>query len=165
MKPLHWTTLVQSLIHGRCILVVGPEVGVDSSEFVPAGSSEPRLPNPLIFADALRINLENQLRENTDNPPTAESVQSAESLAAIAQQCEDTYRRGDHVRSQACDYYGSLPLKPSKDHEALASLPIPLIVSISQDLFLSDALTRAGQAHRDYSYNLRGDGRENADFV
>ena len=159
MKPRHWTTLVQSLKHGRCILVLGNEVTADSSNSGPGDDLQQPLPNPVIFAHALTENLEKELKENNANLPAADS------LAGVAQQYEDTYGFGAAaLRSQATAYYASLRLKPSKDHEALASLPLPLIVSTSQDLLLSDALTQAGKEHRVYRFNLRGNRRENKDF-
>jgi hypothetical protein len=113
----------------------------------------------VIFADALKNELEEELRESNANLPTADS------LAGVAQQYEDTSGFGANtLRAQATAYYASLRLKPSKDHEALASLPLPLIVSTSQDLLLSDALTRAGKEHRVYRFKLHGKRHENGDF-
>ncbi len=54
---------------------------------------------------------------------------------------------------------------PSSVHEQLAALPFSLIVTTSQDSLLEQALKAAGKAPVTQRYHLRGDKRENPEFV
>jgi hypothetical protein len=150
MKERHWNSLVDSLKNGRCILVLGPEIAADWSE---SGRGDDAR-TPATFAGALKEWLAEELREVSSNPS------SAGSLAAVAQLYEDAEAQGfgaAALHSQAAQFYGSLRLKPSKDHEALASLPFPLILSTCHDQLLTDALTQAKKTPIVGRYHFKGD--------
>ena len=149
MKDRHWTTLVSSLRSGKCVLVLGPEIPVDTPG--PTGLTT--------CADALCDRLAQELRD--DNKDV-----NATSLAGIAQHYEDAQGFGSGaLRSQTANFYASAPFEPSAVHRALAALPFPLILTTSHDRLMQDALTGAGKQPVPYRYHLRGAPSENPEFV
>ena len=148
MKDRHWNSLVESLRNGRCVLVLGPEVAADWSE-----SGRAAIPGSTTFAGALTEWLAEELKEVSNNPSIVRS------LPAIAQLYEDAEAQGfgaEKLHTQAAQFYTSLRLKPSKDHEAIASLPFPLVISTCHDQLLTDALIEAKKPPLVTRYHYRG---------
>jgi hypothetical protein len=142
MKERHWTNLVSSLRYGQCILVLGPEVSA-----------------PPTYAETLKDRLTKELEED------GRSV-TADSLAGVAQQYEDAEGFGPStLRSQVATFYASTPFEPSLLHSKLAALPFPFIVSTCHDRVLPSALAKLGKKPSVYRYDLRGDRRDNPEFV
>ena len=75
MKERHWNTLVTSIRHGDCILVLGPEIPADNLDAADAGKRS--------FVDALTAALATELVEDDPRRRTGTT------LAAVAQQYED----------------------------------------------------------------------------
>ena len=153
MEDRHLNSLVERLRNGQCILVLGPEIPADWSESGRGNDAR----TPATCADALKERLAEELMRADINPSMAGS------LAAVAQLYEDREPQGfgpANLRSQAARFYASLRLKPSKDHEAIASLPSPLIVSTCHDQLLTDALTQAEKTPLVYRYHFRGTTEE-----
>ena len=150
MQDRHLNTLVTSLKNGQCILVLGPEIAADWSESGRGGDAR----TPATFAGALKEWLAEELGEDSNSA-------TAGSLAAVAQLYEDKRGFGAAaLHSQAAQFYAQLRLKPSTDHEALASLPFPLIVSTCHDQLLTTALTQAGKEPLDLRYHFKGDAED-----
>jgi hypothetical protein len=150
MEDRHWDSLVESLRNGRCILVLGPEIAADWSE---SGRDEdPEKPRPATFGGALTEWLAEQLKV---------SPSTVGSLAAVAQLYEDERRFGPAaLHSQAARFYASSRLKPSKEHDALASLPFPLVVSACHDQLLTRAFTQAKKPPFVFRYHFKGDAED-----
>jgi TIR domain/SIR2-like domain len=159
MKNRHWNSLVESLRCGRCILVLGPEIAADWSESGRDGDA-----HPATFAGALTEWLAEELSEAIKDSSTVGS------LAAVAQLYEDADKQGfgaAALHSQAAQFYASLRLKPSRDHQAIASLPFRLIVTTCHDQLLAAALTEADKTPLVFRYHFKGDTgdeRENRTF-
>jgi hypothetical protein len=155
MKERYWNTLVSSLRHRRCILVIGPEVPADIS----SSSGGEGATASVTYADALKDHLTQELAE--DNRRV-----TATSFAGVAQEYEDAEGFGSSsLRSQAASFYASAPLRPSAIHDALALLPFPLIISTCHDRLMAQALKLASRPPVVYRYNLRGDRRDNPEFA
>src|SRR5215831_9587386 len=77
MKERHWTSLVTSLRHGQCLLMLGQEGSATPAEANRAGSR-----NDESFAEALMRQLADELEEDGRRV-------IGDSLAAVAQQYED----------------------------------------------------------------------------
>jgi TIR domain/SIR2-like domain len=111
------------------------------------------------LAEELRRRLARELEED-DRSATGTT------LAALAQQYEDTEGFGPTtLRATAEMALTSRQYSPSSVHEQLAALPFSLIVTTSQDTLLEQALKAAGKAPVSQRYHLRGDKRENPEFV
>jgi hypothetical protein len=111
------------------------------------------------LAEELRRRLARELEED-DRSATGTT------LAALAQQYEDTEGFGPTtLRATAEMALTSRLYSPSSVHEQLAALPFSLIVTTSQDTLLEQALKAAGKAPVSQRYHLRGDKRENPEFV
>jgi SIR2-like domain/TIR domain len=156
MKERHWTSLVTSLRHGQCVLMLGQEVAA-----APAGAGGavllPR--NHESFAEGLIRRLTDELEEDGRRV-------IGDSLAAVAQQYEDASGFGTNaLRARAEKFYNSDALAPSALHRGLASLPFSLIVTTCHDDLLLRALKDEGKSPLAYRYHLRGDRRENPEFV
>jgi hypothetical protein len=157
MEESDWNTLVDSLRHRRCVLVIGPDVPADVSS-TSGGQAAAAL---VTYADALKDRLAKELdarrRDRTD----------ATSLAGVAQQYEDAEALGlgsGKLKSQAARFYESLTLGPSAVHDALARLPFPLIISTCHDRLMFQALKNAGREPLVYRYHFRGDLGDNPEF-
>ena len=147
MKERHWTSLVTSLRHGQCVLLVGQEI--------PAAASA-KIAN---CAEALTRRLAEELEDDGRRV-------TGEALAAVAQQYEDAQGFGPNALwALAQKFYRSRTGAPSDVHRALAALPFGLIVTTCHDDLLSRALRDAGKAPLDHRYHLRGDKRDNPEFV
>jgi TIR domain/SIR2-like domain len=111
------------------------------------------------LAEELRLRLARELEEDNRSA-------NGTTLAALAQQYEDTEGFGPTtLRATAEMALTSRLYSPSSVHEQLASLPFSLIVTTSQDSLLEQALRAAGKAPITQRYHLRGDKRENPEFV
>jgi hypothetical protein len=153
MQDRHWNSLVASLRHGQSILVVGPEVPVGLDPGTPAGEAVGS------FVDALTAELARELRDD-DRRVTGNT------LAAIAQQYEDAQGFGANaLRARAEKLYKRPRFVPSDVHAAVARLPFSLILTTCQDDHLSRALKAAGKEPSVHCYNLRGDKRNNPEFL
>src|SRR5262245_8516568 len=127
MKERHWTSLVTSLRHGQCVLVLGPEVPV---EFL-AAAPRPGASDSVLVPDVLTRELVSELEE--DNRRV-----TGNTLAAIAQQYEDAEGFGPNaMRALAEKFYKARAYGPSGVHQALASLPFGLILTTCQDDLLT----------------------------
>ena len=150
MKERHWTSLVTSLRHGQCVLLVGHEIAATPS-FGKAKFSN--------YAEALALHLGEELEDDGRRVTGA-------TLAAVAQQYEDAQGFGPNaLRALAQKFYHSRKCVPSDMHRALASLPISLIVTTCHDDLLSRALQEAGKSPLVKRYHLRGDKRDNPEFM
>jgi hypothetical protein len=155
VKERHWNSLVGSLRHGQCILMLGPEIPVsmrsanntiDSKEIVN-------------FSEVLRRQLARELEED-------DRCAYGNTLAAIAQQYEDMEGFGSStLRATAERVLRSPVYGRSAVHDKLASLPFSLIVTTCQDGLLNQALKGAGKMPIIQRYHLRGDKRDNPEFV
>ncbi len=111
------------------------------------------------LAEELRLRLARELEEDDRSP-------SGNTLAALAQQYEDTEGFGPTtLRATAEMVLSSRQYGPSTVHEQLAALPFSLIVTTGQDTMLEQALKAAGKSPISHRYHLRGDKRENPEFV
>jgi TIR domain-containing protein/SIR2-like protein len=146
MKERHWNSLVTSLRHGQCILVLGSEIPV------------PVLGDGVGVVDALTRKLSAELED--DNRRVI-----GYTLAAVAQQFEDTEGFGSNaLRALAEKFYKNYADVPSAVHRALASLPFLLILTTCHDALLFEALQAAGKKPLKQRYDVRGDGRDNSNF-
>ena len=153
MKERHWNNLVGSLRHGNCILMLGSEIPVKAA--ASANGSQPGTTLP----DELRLRLARELEEDDKSP-------SGDTLAALAQQYEDTEGFGPTtLRATAEMVLTSRQYSPSSVHEQLAALPFSLIVTTGQDAMVEQALRAVGKTPIVHRYHLRGDKRENPEFV
>jgi TIR domain/SIR2-like domain len=155
VKERHWNNLVGSLRHGNCVLMLGSEIPVKvTSTTSPSASTD-----GTSLAEELRLRLARELEEDNRSA-------NGTTLAALAQQYEDTEGFGPTtLRATAEMALTSRLYSPSSVHEQLASLPFSLIVTTSQDSLLEQALRAAGKAPITQRYHLRGDKRENPEFV
>src|SRR5262245_4860005 len=109
MKERHWTSLVTSLRHGQCVLMLGQEGSATPAEAGRAGSR-----NDESFAEALMRQLADELEEDGRRV-------IGDSLAAVAQQYEDAAGFGTNaVRARAEKFYNSGVLAPLR---CIADLP------------------------------------------
>jgi hypothetical protein len=155
VKERHWNNLVGSLRHGNCVLMLGSEIPVK----VASTTSTTASTDGTTLAEELRRRLARELEED-DRSATGTT------LAALAQQYEDTEGFGPTtLRATAEMALTSRLYSPSSVHEQLAALPFSLIVTTSQDTLLEQALKAAGKAPVSQRYHLRGDKRENPEFV
>lgn len=153
MKERHWNNLVGSLRHGNCVLMLGSEIPVKASSSTNGSQSGNTL------AEELRLRLARELEEDDRSP-------NGNTLAALAQQYEDTEGFGPTtLRATAEMVLSSRQYSPSSVHEQLAALPFSLIVTTGQDTMLEQALKAAGKTPITHRYHLRGDKRENPEFV
>jgi len=153
VKERHWNNLVGSLRHGNCVLMLGSEIPVKASSATNGSQSGNTL------AEELRLRLARELEEDDRSP-------SGNTLAALAQQYEDTEGFGPTtLRATAEMVLASRQYSPSAVHEQLAALPFSLIVTTGQDTMLEQALKAAGKSPIMHRYHLRGDKRENPEFV
>ena len=151
MKKQHWNTLVTSIRHGQCILVLGPEIPMDTVG-TPADAADSS------FAEALTRELAAELEED-------ELRVTGTTLAAVAQQYEDAQDFGPNaLRARAEKFYKSPQFVHSEIHAALAALPFSLILTTCQDDLMADALQAAGKSPIVERYHLRGDKRDNPEF-
>jgi TIR domain/SIR2-like domain len=153
MKLWHWTRLVSDLRHGRCVLVLGPELEVENSGG-PAESTDTRA--------MLARHLASQLQDVGYDAPTTD-------LAPVAQLYEDDRKFGSAaLHSEAASFYSSLTLSPSPVHSALAALPFQLIITTCHDQLFTEALRRSstpGKQPTLYRYHFRGDTRDNPELA
>src|SRR5215470_6757002 len=135
--------------------MLGSELPVRSS----SKDSENASAGNTSLAEELRRRLSRELEEDNRCP-------CGDTLAAIAQQYEDTEGFGPTtLRATAERVLRSRAYAPSTVHERLASLPFSLIVTTGQDALLDQALRAAGKTPVTQRYHLRGDKRDNPEFV
>lgn len=154
MKERHWISLVTSLRHGQSVFVVGPEIPVEigAAEQTAAGKSTS-------YIEALTLELASELED--DNRRV-----TGHTLAAVAQQYEDAQGFGSNaLRASAEKFYKSHAYAPSDVHRALAALPVSLILTTGHDHLLSRTLQEAGKTPITQRYHLRGDKRDNPEFM
>ena len=102
MKERHWNTLVTSIRHGDCILVLGPEIPADNLDAADAGKRS--------FVDALTAALATELVEDDPRRRTGTT------LAAVAQQYEDAEGFGPNaLRALAERFYKSPAIRALAD--------------------------------------------------
>jgi hypothetical protein len=152
MKERHWNSLVTSVRHGQSILVLGPEIpaGTVDAPADAAGNS---------FVEALTGALAAELEEDSRRVVRT-------TLAAVAQQYEDAEGFGPNaLRALAEMFYKSPRFVPSEVHAALAALPFSLILTTCHDDLLAHALRAAGKVPIVQRYHLRGNKRDNPEFL
>jgi hypothetical protein len=155
MKERHWISLVTSLRHGHSVLVLGPEVPVKVASIEETDARG----KSISCIEALTLKLAAELEE--DNRRV-----TGETLAAVAQQYEDTEGFGPNaLRALAEKFYKSQAYGPSNVHIVLASLPFSLILTTGHDNLLARALEASGKKPIIQRYHLRGDKRDNPEFV
>jgi hypothetical protein len=152
LKERHWNSLIATLRHGQCVLVLGPEIPVSRANgTAPQGERS--------FTDELTAALTSELEDDNRSP-------RGKTLAAIAQQYEDCEGFGTGaLRATAERFYQSPEFEPSQVHATLAALPFPLILTTGQDGLLVRALAAAGKTPTAQRYHLRGDKRDNPEFM
>ena len=151
MKDRHWNSLVTSIRHGQCILVLGPEIpaGTVGAPVGAAASS---------FAEALTGALATELEEDKKRV-------TGTTLAAVAQQYEDAAGFGAiALRALAEKFYKLPQFVPSQIHAALADLPFSLILTTCHDDLMAHALRAAGKAPIVQRYHFGGDTRDNREL-
>jgi hypothetical protein len=132
--------------------MLGPEVPVSIA------SGDPR-PTATTLNEELRLQLARELEEDNRCP-------CGQTLAALAQQYEDIEGFGPAtLRATAERVMRSRVYGPSEVHTKLAALPFSLIVTTCQDALLTRALKAAGKTPITQRYHLRGDKRDNPEFV
>ena len=153
VKERHWNSLVTSLRHGQSVLVLGPELAVDAAEeAAPAGKTTSVI-------DALTQELASELEDDGRRV-------TGTTLATVAQQYEDAQGFGPNaLRASAQKFYKSSAFRVSDAHNALATLPFSLILTTCHDTLLARALEDAGKKPILQRYHLRGDRRDNPEFV
>ena len=152
MKDRHWNALVTSIRHGQCILVLGPEIPAGTIG-APADAAARSLVEAL--TGELAAELEGDNRRVTGT-----------TLAAVSQQYEDAEDFGPSaLRALAGKFYKSPQFVPSQVHADLAALPFSLILTTCQDDLLVRALQAAGKDPIVGRYHLRGDLRDNPEFL
>jgi TIR domain/SIR2-like domain len=154
MKDRHWNNLVGALRHGQCVLMLGSEIPI---RVLPKDADPPREDSSI--SEELRLKLVRELEEDNRAP-------RGNSLAAIAQQYEDNEGFGPGaLRATAEVLFRSRGYGPSTVHQMLAALPFSLIVTTGQDNALEQALKAAGKSPISQRYHLRGDKRDNPEFI
>lgn len=155
MKERHWNNLVGSVRHGQCVLLLGSEIPSRVAQAGSNGASHHETSLP----EEIRRRLSLELEEDNRSP-------RGDTLAAIAQQYEDSEGFGaTTLRATAESVLRSRQYIPSAVHEKLAALPFSLIVTTGQDALLENALKAAGKTPLTQRYHLRGDRRDNPEFV
>jgi hypothetical protein len=152
VKERHWNNLIGSLRHGQCVLMVGADLPVrkNGGESANEDSSIPQ---------ELRRALAEELEEDGRHP-------SGSTLSAIAQYYEDTEGFGQAaLRASAERLLRSKQYCASTVHEKLAALPFSMIVTTAHDGLMAQALAQAGKAPVVQQYNMRGDKRDNTEFL
>jgi hypothetical protein len=128
------------------------------SRFTPADAKDGS-PRETSLPEELRRRLSSELEEDNRCP-------CGSTLAALAQQYEDSEGFGPTtLRATAEMVLRSRRYTPSAVHEKLAALPFSLIVTTGQDALLEQALQAAGKTPATQRYHLRGDRRDNPEFV
>lgn len=149
MKERHWNSLVAAVRRGQCVLVLGPEIPVQRSNEVIVDGINSRLAQFLA-------------RELTDDGQTVGST----ALAAVAQQYEDSDDFGaTALRASVEKFLQAGGFQGTRAHALLAELPFPLVLTMAQDSLLEQALQAAGKAPQRQRYHLRGDRRDNPEFI
>jgi hypothetical protein len=155
LKERHWNNLIGSLRHGQCVLMVGADLPVNRAGPEPDKSPSEEISIPL----QLRRALAEELEEDGRHP-------SGATLSAIAQYYEDTEGFGPGaLRATAERLMRSQQNRPSTVHEKLAALPFSLIVTTAHDGLLGQALADVGKSPVTQQYNMRGDKRDNPEFM
>jgi hypothetical protein len=154
LKERHWTSLVTSLRHGQCILLVGQEI-----PGTPSISEASASVKGATYAEALMLRLAEELRDDGRDVTGA-------TLTAVAQQYEDAQGFGPNaLRAFAQKFYNSGAYHPSEVHRLLAALPFSLIVTTCHDELLLRTLKECGKAPLHQRYKMRGDKRDNPEFM
>jgi hypothetical protein len=149
LKERHWNSLVAAVRRGQCVLVIGPEIPVSIDGRLIAEGINDRLMQVLA-------------RELQDDGQTVGS----RGLAAVAQQYEDSDDFGAAaLRASVEKALQSGAFEPTRVHALLAELPFPLVLATAQDGLLEQALQAAGKTPLRHRYHLRGDRRDNPEFV
>jgi|SRR5215831_13400778 len=153
MNPWQWNSLIASIRHGQCILVLGPEIPA-----VPARQSDAPDSDRFSCAEALKRYLVSSFG------PINGDVGGG-SLAAVAQLYEDSRQFGPHVlRSCIEQFYHEQEHEylPSQAYRLMAALPFSLILTTCHDDLLERALRETGKSPAIERYHFRGDRQDNA---
>jgi hypothetical protein len=156
MKDRHWNSLVATLRYGHCVLVLGPEIPA----FCEASSRPEHVSdNEATLNGLLARELAAELEEDNQKPVSS-------TLAAICQQYEDSDGFGaTALRATVERFYGNAEFEPSLTHLALAKLPFSLVLTTCHDTLLSRAFKQMGKEPIIQRYHLRGDRRDNPEFM
>src|SRR5215207_9236321 len=118
MKDRHWDSLVTSLRHGQCILILGPEIA--ATPVFNKQSLDQSSTNNISWTEALIKHLSKEFSD--DNVRS-----SGQTLAAVAQQYEDHEGFGPNVlRAAVGRFLRSKAYSPSEAHAIISSLPFSL---------------------------------------
>ena len=148
MKELHWKSLVQSLISGTCVLVLGPDV--------PATPQDSSVKGKISVRDAFCQYLIEQLE--------SEAVEAHERVMfAVAQQFEDAPAL-TNLKNVAADFFERAPFEPGPVHIELAKSPFNLILTTCHDDLFAKAIRLEKKSPTQYWYNYRGETRENKEI-
>jgi hypothetical protein len=127
MKDLQWKSLVQSLVSGTCVLVLGPDI--------PAVARDADASKETSVRDAFSQYLIDQLE--------GEGLKIDErAMFAVAQQFED-WPTLTNLKNIAADFFRTTPHDPGPLHIELARCPFSLILTTCHD----DLLTKALHGH------------------
>ena len=148
MKDLHWRSLIQSLVSGTCVLVLGPDIpGVAQGAIAERETS---------VRDAFSEYLIDQLE--------AEGVKVDErAMFAVAQQFEDSPALTS-LKNIAADFFRTTPYGPGPLHVELAQCPFGLILTTCHDDLFTRALHGHNKAPSRNWYHYRGEPRENKEI-
>ncbi len=153
MKERHWISLIASIRHGQSVLILGPEIPV---AFLTTTSADQENEN---LAEVLTAELTSELEDDGHQV-------AGKTLAAVAQQYEDAEGFGPNaLRALTQRLYRSTHYTPSSVHARIASLPFGLILTTCQDDLLVRALVDHGKEPIVQRYHLRGDKRDNPEFI
>lgn len=164
MKERHWNSLVTNLRHGQSVLVFGPELAVPE---VPCSGS-PRNVATEEQADAGKTTtvIEALTRELAAELEDDNRRVTGTTLSAVAQQYEDANGFGPNALKASAERFYNLRCYGVSDvYKALAALPFSLILTTCHDTLLTRALLDAGKKPIVQRYHLRGDKRDNPEFV
>lgn len=152
MKERYWTSIVSSLIHGQCILVLGPEIQAISNNNSSNENSE-----YIFFPDVLAAHFASECGS------TEKGANKACTLSAAAQQFEDN-EDSNTMKAIASHFYNSSSYLPSEIHYILASLPFSLILTTCHDDLLTKAMEMSEKNPIVLNYHFRGDKKDNPEF-
>ncbi len=152
MRDKDWRTLIYSISQGNCILVLGPEVSV--REETPAVGPD-NLPLPPQFASKGTITLPEMLSNRLSMEVNVTNLDPGE-LSQVAEFYCIKCGRND-LEAETVSFYQQAPR--SEIYAELAKIPFNLVISLTHDAGLIEALAEQGRPPVIETYDFRGDQR------
>lgn len=137
----NWDTLIYSLHHGNCILMLGPDAAVENDGGQP-------------FTESLAGQLAEKIK-----PEIKQGINCSD-LAQVAQHyCIEKGRIDLEARVSA--FYNARQNKTTELHRDLAALPFYFIVTTTPDNMFPQALEKQGKEPIIENYNFNGKTKDN----